>query len=133
MVKVRLHEIAHGRAGDKGNRLNISLFPYQAEAWPPLLAEVTAARVLALFKHRGTTKVVRYVLPQLRAMNFVLDDVLEGGVNSSLALDAHGKTHSFRLLGMEIEIDAGLASLLGAGVGRAQRPCRVEAGMESDR
>ena len=117
MVKVRLHEIAHARAGDKGNRLNISLFPYEAEVWNWLLAEVTEARVFELFRHRGVTKVVRYILPKLQAMNFVIDEALEGGVNSSLALDAHGKSHSFRLLGMEIEIDEKLTFSRGAGAG----------------
>jgi hypothetical protein len=126
MVKVKLHEIAHSRAGDKGNRLNIGLFPYQAEAWPSILAEVTADRVLALFKHRGATKVERYILPKLPGMNFVIDEALEGGVNSSLALDTHGKTHSFRLLGLEIEIDEMLASALGVDVGGVQRWRRAE-------
>jgi len=104
MAIVRLHKIAHGRTGDKGNRLNISLIPYCAKVWPILVEQVTAERVHALFRHRGATKVVRYLLPKLQAMNFVIDDVLEGGVNSSLAVDAHGKSHSFRLLGLEIEV-----------------------------
>jgi len=102
MALIRLHEIAHSRAGDKGNRLNLSLIAYEPDAYPTLLAEVTEARVLALFQHRGATKVRRYALPGLCALNFVIDDVLEGGVNASLAVDAHGKSHSFRLLGLEI-------------------------------
>lgn len=104
MALIRLHEIAHGRAGDKGNRLNISVIAYRPEAWPHLCAQVTEERVHALFAHRGATKVVRYELPKLGALNFVIDDVLEGGVNSSLNVDSHGKTNSFRLLGLEIEI-----------------------------
>ena len=67
-----------------------------------------AARVLALFAHRGATSVVRYDLPKLQAFNFVIDDVLEGGVNGSLNLDGHGKSQSFRLLEMEIEVPAEL-------------------------
>ncbi len=104
MAHVQLHDIAHGRAGDKGNRLNISLIAFRAELWPILLEQVTVERVHALFRHRGATKVVRYVLPKLQAMNFVIDDVLEGGVNSSLAVDAHGKSHSFRLLGLDVDV-----------------------------
>jgi hypothetical protein len=42
------------------------------------------------------------------ALNFVLDDALEGGVNAALALDSHGKTASFRLLSLEIDIPAEL-------------------------
>lgn len=102
-MMVPLHEIAHARAGDKGNRLNVSLIAYAPSAWPLLLDRVTEDAVLALYRHRGATKVVRYVLPRLQALNFVIDDVLEGGVNSSLNVDIHGKTNSFRLLGLEIE------------------------------
>ena len=101
---VPLHEIAHSRAGDKGDRLNLSLFAYRAEDYPALVEQVTQDKVLALFAHRGATRVKRYELPQLAGMNFVIDDVLQGGVNSALNLDGHGKTLSFRLLGLMIEI-----------------------------
>ena len=100
----RLHEIAHARAGDKGNRLNISLIPYDPAHYDLLAAQVPAERVLALFRHRGATRAVRYDLPNLHAFNFVIDEVLEGGVNGSLNLDGHGKTHSFRLLGLTVEL-----------------------------
>ena len=113
-VTVRLHEVAHGRAGDKGNRLNVSVIAYGAELWPPLLEQVTEERVHALFRHRGATRVVRYALPNLHALNFVIDEVLEGGVNASLNVDIHGKTNSFRVLGLEIEIPAALLSQLPA-------------------
>ena len=102
-----LHEVAHARAGDKGNRLNIALVAYHAELWP-LLDQVTEARVLALFAHRGATAARRYPVPGLLAVNFVIDDVLEGGVNASLNLDMHGKTHSFRLLSLEVDVPAEL-------------------------
>ncbi len=111
---VPLHEIAHGRAGDKGNRLNVSVIAYHAELWPVILAQVTADRVHDLFRHRGATRVARYALPNLRALNFVIDDVLEGGVNSSLNLDIHGKTNSFRVLGMPIEVPNALLPRLAA-------------------
>ena len=107
-MKATLHAIAHARAGDKGNRLNVSLIAYAPSAWPILLDQVTEAAVLALYRHRGATKVVRYALPQLHALNFVIDDVLEGGVNSSLNVDIHGKTNSFRLLGLEVEVPDGV-------------------------
>ena len=103
-MRVQLHEVAHARAGDKGNRLNVSLIAYVPEIWPFLLEQVKEDTVLALFRHRGATTVRRYELPRLHALNFVIDDVLEGGVNSSLNVDVHGKTNSFRLLGLEIEV-----------------------------
>jgi hypothetical protein len=104
--KVQLHAIAHGRSGDKGNRLNVNVIAYAPEHWPVLLAEVTEARVAALFAHRGATKVTRYELPRLGALNFVIDDALEGGVNSSLAIDTHGKCLSYLVLGMEVLVPA---------------------------
>ncbi|MDN3565610.1 hypothetical protein QWZ14_14680 [Paeniroseomonas aquatica] len=104
--EVPLHAVAHARAGDKGNRSNISLIPYDAALYPLLAAQVTEARVLALFAHRGATRCTRYDLPELQAFNFVIDDVLEGGVNGSLNLDGHGKTQSFRLLSLTVTIPA---------------------------
>lgn len=78
MLTVPLHDIAHGRSGDKGNRLNISVIAYRPEAWPILVREVTEARVLAMFAHRGASRVTRYVLENIQALNFVIDDALEG-------------------------------------------------------
>lgn len=108
MIEVTLHEVAHSRAGDKGNRLNMSLIPYRPELYPLLAAQVTAERVLALFRHRGATTCVRHDLPLLHAFNLVVDEVLEGGVNGSLNLDGHGKTQSFRLLALSVNIPAEL-------------------------
>jgi hypothetical protein len=73
---------------------------------------VTAEFVADVFASRRPSQVVRYELPKLFALNFVLDDVLEGGVNASLGLDGHGKSLSFLLLGATVEIDAALADRL---------------------
>jgi hypothetical protein len=108
MLTVPLHDIAHGRSGDKGNRLNISVIAFRPEAWPILVREVTEARVLAMFAHRGASKVKRYVLENIQALNFVIDDALEGGVNSALNLDTHGKTTAFHLLSMDVTVPAAL-------------------------
>jgi hypothetical protein len=103
-VEVPLYAVAHSRAGDKGNRANMSLIPYREELYPILAEQVTEERVLALFRHRGATRCTRYDLPLLHAFNFVVDDVLEGGVNASLNLDGHGKTQSFRLLSLTVQV-----------------------------
>ena len=63
---------------------------------------MTEARVAEHFGYRQPTAVKRYVLPNLNAMNFVIDDVLDGGVNDSLNLDMHGKSLSYHLLGLRI-------------------------------
>jgi hypothetical protein len=108
-----LHRLAHSRAGDKGNSLNLSLIAYRPEFFPVLLAEVTPERVGEWFKYRVPSAVRRYVLPKLHAMNFVLDNALEGGVNESLNLDTHGKTLSYFLLSREIRVPDEIAALLG--------------------
>ena len=107
---MRLHQVAHARAGDKGNRSNISLIPYNPSLFCLLKEQVTESRVLGLFSHKGATKVTRYELPNLPAFNFVLDDALEGGVNSALNLDQHGKSLSSLLLTMDIEVPDNLIS-----------------------
>ncbi len=117
LVTVPLHQIAHSRSGDKGNRLNVSVIAYAPEHWPLILDQLTTERVRAQFAHRGATQVTRYEMPRLQALNFVIDDVLEGGVNSSLNLDGHGKSNSFRLLAMEIEVPAYLATRPGGRPG----------------
>lgn len=93
-----LHDIAHGRAGDKGDTSNISVIAYRAEDWPLIQREVTAEKVEALFARFGSVKVRRYALPNLHALNFVIENALGGGVNASLAIDRHGKTLSSFLL-----------------------------------
>lgn len=99
LLAVPLHAVAHARAGDKGNRSNISVIPYLPEAFAYLVEQVTEEKMRAVFAHRGVTSVRRYVLPKLPAMNFVIDNALEGGVNASLGLDGHGKALSFMVLG----------------------------------
>ena len=100
---MKLRQIAHSRTGDKGDISNISLIAFDPANYSLLEREVTAARVQAHFAGvvRGT--VVRYTLPQLGAMNFVMQQALGGGVTRSLALDAHGKCLSSALLDLEID------------------------------
>jgi len=109
---IQLHRIAHSRAGDKGGAVNISLIAYAPEFFPLLVEQVTEAKVSELFCDRGPTSVRRYVLPKLNAMNFVLEGVLDGGVNDSLNLDSHGKTLAFLLLSMEIQVPVEFTKLL---------------------
>jgi hypothetical protein len=105
MTAVLLHSLAHARTGDKGDRASISLIAYDAKHWPLLVEQVTEAKVAALFAHRSPTAVKRYLLPRLHAMNFVIDGVLDGGVNDSMNLDTHGKTLSGLLLSLAIPLE----------------------------
>ena len=117
-VSVPLHRAAHGRTGDKGDRSNISVIAWHPVLWPLLVEQVTEAVVARQFAHRRPARVVRYLLPRLCAMNFVLDDVLDGGVNDSLNLDSHGKALSFLLLDLPLQVPIELAGhLVGADDG----------------
>lgn len=102
MPTTLLYDLAHARTGDKGNRINISLIAYLATDFDKLVQAVTEERVANHFGYRHPTAVKRYLLPNLHAMNFVIDDVLDGGVNDSLNLDMHGKSLSYHLLGLRI-------------------------------
>jgi len=104
VLRVALHEVAHGRTGDKGNRVNISLIPYHDDAFLYLREQVTETAVREHFAAKGASKVTRYELPTFPAFNFVIDDVLEGGVNGALNLDGHGKSFAFHLLAMEVDM-----------------------------
>lgn len=100
---MKLRKIAHSRTGDKGNTSNISVIAYDPKHYPLLLAQVTAARVKAHFTGVVQGDVVRYELPRIAALNFVMSQTLGGGVTRSLALDAHGKSLSSALLDLEID------------------------------
>ncbi len=106
-MKRKLHEIAHSRAGDKGDITNVSLFPYRPEHYALLREQVTAAAVKAHFGDMVRGEVLRYEVPSIQGLNFVLHGTRSGGVSSAPDLDAHGKSLSFGLLEMEIEIPGG--------------------------
>lgn len=115
-VTMKLHQIAHGRTGDKGNRLNVSVIAYHSDAFPLLCQQVTPERVFSLFTHRGATRICRYELPHLHALNFVIDDALQGGVNAALMLDAHGKTNVFRVLALDIAVPRALVERIAVKI-----------------
>ena len=97
-INLPVHAIAHARAGDKGDVSNISLIAYLDNGWDTIYKLATTDKVFDIFKHMGASKVERYELPSLKALNFVIQNALGGGVNSSLRLDRHGKTLSSHLL-----------------------------------
>ena len=99
---MRLYELAHTRTGDKGNLVTISLIAYRAADFDLLAERVTAARVAAYFRGIAEEPVLRYSVPQLGALNFVVRRPLTQSVTRSLALDAHGKCLGSALLAMEV-------------------------------
>lgn len=111
-ITVPLYRAAHGRTGDKGNRSNISVIAWHPDLYAVLVAQLTEEAVSRHFAHRRPSAVRRYLLPKLGAMNFVLDEVLDGGVNDALNLDTHGKALSYWLLDLPVRIPAALQTLL---------------------
>ena len=112
MITVPLIHAAHGRTGDKGNRSNISVIAWHPALYEHLVAQITEDAVAAQFAHRRPARVTRHLVPTLHAMNFVLDEVLDGGVNDALNLDSHGKALSFLMLQLPIALPDELVPLL---------------------
>ncbi len=100
-------DIAHARAGDKGNTSNISVWVYDPADFEMLKRCLTAERLKRAFPHLIRGQAERYVMEHLHGLNFVLRDALEGGVNRSLNLDSHGKSWSYLILGLEVDEPAG--------------------------
>ena len=105
-MKRKLHELAHARAGDKGDTLTLSLFALREVDYPLLAAQVTADAVRRHLAHVVRGEVRRYELPNLHALQFVCERALDTGVTTSLALDPHGKSLSYALLEMTMEASA---------------------------
>jgi len=101
---IHLHEIAHARAGDKGNTSNVSVWVYDPGDYSLVKEQLTAERIKAAFPRLIKGAVKRYDLDHLHGLNFVMSDALEGGVNTSLGLDSHGKSWSYLVLGLSIEV-----------------------------
>ena len=102
-MKRKLHDLAHARAGDKGDTLTLALICYREADYPLVRERVTAAAVKRHLAHIVQGDVRRYELPNLHALQFVCERALDTGVTTSLAIDPHGKTLSYALLEMELE------------------------------
>jgi len=98
----KLHELAHCRAGDKGDTSILSLIAYRIEDYPMLVKRVTVDAVKKHLQVVVLGEIRRYELPGLWALQFVCERSLSGGVTTSLGLDAHGKSLSYALLEMNV-------------------------------
>ena len=99
---MKLWDIAHSRTGDKGNISNVALIADDGKDYEMLKEKVTAERVKEHFKGIVKGEVVRYELPNIHALNFVMYAALGGGVTRSLSVDMHGKGLSSYLLDLDI-------------------------------
>ena len=100
-----VHDIAHARAGDKGNTSNVNIWVYDPEDFELLKRSVTPERIKREFPRLVRGTVTRYVVEHLHGLNLVMGEALEGGVNASLNLDSHGKSWSYLILGLTLDTD----------------------------
>jgi hypothetical protein len=98
----KLYDLAHCRAGDKGNTSILSVIAYREADYPRLVETLTVEAVARHLSGIVQGEIRRYELPKLSALQFVCEGALAGGVTTSLALDAHGKSLSYALLEIEI-------------------------------
>ena len=101
---MKLYELAHSRAGDKGDTSILSVIAYRREDYPFICRAVTAERVAAHLANIVKGDVTRYLVPRLHALQFVCTSALTGGVTTSLSVDTHGKTLSSALLELELDL-----------------------------
>ena len=111
---ILLKQIAHARSGDKGNHANIGVVAYTPAGFDFLTRELTAERVKRFFDGLGSSRVERYELPKVYALNFLLYDALAGGASQSLRIDSQGKLLGTAILDLTLPMpdDDQLASML---------------------
>ncbi|MDC4840156.1 DUF1446 domain-containing protein [Acinetobacter baumannii] len=110
-IEVPLIEIAHARSGDKGNHSNIGVIARKADYLPWIRAALTEQAVASYMQHvldAEKGRVIRYELPGLNALNFMLENALGGGGVASLRIDPQGKAFAQQLLDMPVKVPANL-------------------------
>ena len=117
---VQLRDVAQARSGDKGDLANVAVFAPTDALYAAFLRELTPERVREHFGRFVRGEVDRYEVPNVRALNFVLHQALDGGAARSLRSDPLGKSYGSLILRMSIDVSD--AELEGAEVGR--RPPR---------
>ena len=115
MNTTTLGSIAHARSGDKGNHANVGVVAYTPAGYELLVRELTVERVQAFFEGLGITRVERFELPRVGALNFVLYNALAGGASQSLRIDTQGKLLGTAILELELPTPPSLAGLLPEG------------------
>ena len=104
MAKVKLMDIAISRSGDKGDSSNVGVMAKTPELYEFLREKLTPEVVKNFFREICKGEVVRYEIPNLRALNFILHDSLGGGGTETLITDAQGKVHGLAMLHMELDV-----------------------------
>lgn len=120
--KILLYEVAHSRAGDKGNDLNFSIIPHYGPDIRRLKLIVTpkwVKKVLSPLQNPSSfldaydlerrdewveehVEVEIYEARGIQSLNVVVRNILDGGVNCSRRIDRHGKTISDLVLCQQV-------------------------------
>lgn len=108
---IPLSEIAHARSGDKGNHANIGVIAYTPTGYEYLLGALSAERVAEYFAGLRCSRVERFELPRLWALNFLLYDALAGGASRSLRIDTQGKLLSTAIADLPLPIPKNLSAM----------------------
>ena len=111
MATIKLNQVAHARSGDKGNHANVGVIAYTASGYEFLRTTLTADRVAQFFAGLRPSRIERFELPKVLALNFVLYDVLAGGASQSLRIDTQGKLLSTAIGELELPAPADLGRM----------------------
>ncbi len=111
---IPLKDIATARSGDKGNHANIGVVAFTAEGFSFLRQQLSAERVQQFFAALGATRVTRFELPKVWALNFVLYNALAGGASRSLRIDSQGKLLGTAILDLPLTKPDNLDAMLPA-------------------
>jgi hypothetical protein len=108
---ITLGDIAHARSGDKGNHANVGVIAYTPEGYEFLRETLTGERVAEYFAALEPSRVERFELPRLGALNFLLYNALAGGASQSLRIDTQGKLLATSVLELELPRPGNLAAM----------------------
>jgi len=105
MKRVKLREIAYSRSGDKGDISNVSVIPYDEKYYDLVKEQITVDKVKKAYGDLVKGDIIRYEVPGIKALNFVMYAALQGGVSRSLCIDMHGKSRGAIMGCIEIDMD----------------------------
>jgi hypothetical protein len=89
--RLPLGAVAGARSGDKGGDANVGVWVRDQAAWPWLVATLTTEKLRELLPEAAALPVTRYLLPNLRAVNFVIEGLLGEGVAAAARFDPQAK------------------------------------------
>ncbi|MGC5308691.1 acyclic terpene utilization AtuA family protein [Micromonospora zamorensis] len=108
-----LGQLVGARSGDKGGDANLGVWARNDEAYAWLRGWLTVARLAELLPETAPLSVRRYDLPNLRAVNFVIEGLLGAGVAASTRFDpqakALGELLRARIVDLPADVPTGVA------------------------